>query len=390
MKKLSLFSGIGLDDIASEAAGIETMCFVEKEPFCQRVLKHHWPNVSLIGDIHDVTEAKIRGIIANSESYRTQFPSCDNSPDTQERFGARAGFRSKDGDSAKGIIVDQRVAGTISPARTNYPLVDIVSGGPPCQPASVAGKRRGAKDDRWLWPETFRVIRELQPTWIVLENPAGIGSLDKYGSILKLEDGSVEEIPHIYSAELLNIIDTIEEIGYEVKPVLIPACAVNAPHRRDRVFVVANSLLRRDSTGGNAADLSNIRRESETDSSIRGNRNTIIGETDSGVGSDPPGIGLQGFIRPLRTEGQKLRYEQLDGCRRAWSQNWIEAASRFCSLDAGSPDNMARPARNRERIKKLKALGNANPPQQYYPIYKAIVEIERAADQSALDKAWKE
>ena len=100
--------------------------------------------------------------------------------------------------------------------------IDILTAGFPCQPASVAGKRRGTEDDRWLWPESIRIIGVAQPTWIILENVRGL---------LTLEDGVVFE----------SCLSDLEAAGYEVQTFVIPACAVNAPHRRDRVWIVGHS-----------------------------------------------------------------------------------------------------------------------------------------------------
>lgn len=101
-------------------------------------------------------------------------------------------------------------------ARTGFRTVDIISGGFPCQPFSTAGKRRGKDDDRFLWPEMLRVISEIRPTWVVGENVAGIVSM-----------------------ELDRVLSDLEVIGYTVQAFIIPACAVDAPHRRDRCFIVA-------------------------------------------------------------------------------------------------------------------------------------------------------
>ena len=164
MRFLSLFSGIGGFDLGLEHAGMQCVGQVEKEPYCLKVLKKHWPNVKRIEDIHDV-----RGY----------------------EFGT----------------------------------VELICGGVPCQPASTAGKRQGTSDDRWLWPETFRVVRLYKPTWCLFENVRGITSL---------EEGVVFD----------NLLTELEDCGYEVQPFIIPACGVDAQHRRDRVWIVAHADCR--------------------------------------------------------------------------------------------------------------------------------------------------
>jgi len=159
---VSLFSGIGGIDLACEWAGFETILQCEIDKYAQKVLRKHWPDVPLIEDVRNVTA----GSIAES--------------------------------------------------------VTLLTGGFPCQPVSVAGKRRGEKDNRWLWPQTLAVVSHLRPAWCVLENVSGL---------LTLEDGLVFE----------RLLSDLEGAGYEAQTYLIPACAVNAPHRRDRVFVVAHT-----------------------------------------------------------------------------------------------------------------------------------------------------
>ena len=107
MRVLDLFSGVGGFSLGLEAAGMETVAFCEREPFCQAVLRKHWPDVPIHDDITQLDGKAYRG------------------------------------------------------------TVELVCGGFPCQPFSVAGKRRGAEDDRALWPEMLRVIREVQPTWVL-------------------------------------------------------------------------------------------------------------------------------------------------------------------------------------------------------------------------------
>lgn len=102
----------------------------------------------------------------------------------------------------------------------------LLTGSPPCQPASLAGKRKGASDDRWLWRETISVCEIMQPTWFCFENPPGIDGVGLDGIILDLE-----------------------RIGYEVQPIRIPACAVNSPQDRDRFWIMGHTTSERKSSG---------------------------------------------------------------------------------------------------------------------------------------------
>ena len=153
----SLFSGIGGIDLGLEMTGhFKTKLFSEIDPFCQKVLKKHWPDVPIIPDVRDVDGTK----------YQT----------------------------------------------------DVLVGGFPCQPFSVAGKRKGKDDQRHLWPEMFRVIKEAKPSIVIGENLPGIINTQM---------------------ALGSCVADLESEGYKVQPVVLPACSVNAPHRRYRVFILA-------------------------------------------------------------------------------------------------------------------------------------------------------
>lgn len=158
----SLFSGIGGFDLAAEWMGWQNIFHCEIGEFPRKILKHHFPNSICYEDIKKTDFTKHRGEI------------------------------------------------------------DIISGGFPCQPYSNAGKRRGKEDDRHLWPEMLRVIREVQPRFVVGENVAGL---------LSWNNGMVFH----------EIITDLENEGYETQAFLIPACAKNAVHRRDRIWFVAHS-----------------------------------------------------------------------------------------------------------------------------------------------------
>ena len=155
---LDLFSGIGGFSLGLErTGGFETAAFCEIEPFCQKVLKKHWPGVPVYSDVR-----MLRGYM--------------------------------------------------------FPAIDVITGGYPCQPFSYAGKRGGEKDNRHLWPQMFRLIQECRPRWVFAENVAG----------------------HI-TMGLDEVLSDLEAEGYTSQTFVIPACASDAPHRRDRVWIVANS-----------------------------------------------------------------------------------------------------------------------------------------------------
>ena len=165
MRHLDLFSGIGGFALAARWVGWETVGFCEIDPYCQKVLRKHWPDVPIYDDVRE-----LRG----------------------ETVGH----------------------------------VDIITGGYPCQPFSVAGKRRGEADDRHLWPEFARLIRELRPRWVLGENVAG----------------------HI-SMGLDDVLADLEGLGYSWEAFVIPACAVDAKHRRARLWIVGNANNEGESTG---------------------------------------------------------------------------------------------------------------------------------------------
>lgn len=160
---LSLFTGIGGIDFAAEWAGFETVGQCEIEPYAIRVLEKNFPNAIRWRDVRELTK---------------------------ESFYERTGLRT----------------------------VDLLTGGFPCQPFSVAGKRKGKEDERFLFPEMLRIIRELSPTWVVGEN-----------------------VPGVLSLAGKEICQDLERVGYDVAVFDYEAAAVGAVHRRERVFFVANA-----------------------------------------------------------------------------------------------------------------------------------------------------
>ncbi len=273
MKHLDLFSGIGGFALAAERVwGKEyrNVGFCDNDPFCQAVLKKHWPKSTIYGDIRTLT---------NPKRARELQPK-----------------RSKQEE------------------RKRISYCDLVTGGFPCQPFSIAGRKNGTKDDRYLWPEMLRVIQEFNPRYVVAENVLGLLS----------NDGGM-----VFERVCLDL----ENEGYEVQPVIIPACSLGAPHRRNRIWIVAHS----DKIGlGRGAG--QIKRE---------------------------GIQTEQDREDIRPEDE--------GC--AWIENWPQAATRLCAVDDGIRSDVVRPSG--WRYKTLAAAGNAIVPQIAEQIFKAIKEVGR-------------
>lgn len=286
MNHLSLFNGIGGCQLAAHWCGWNNVAHVEIDDYCNRVVARHFPK--------SVCHTEIK-----------QF----------------------DGTQYRG-------------------KVDIISGGFPCQPYSLAGKRLGKKDDRALWPEMLRVIDEVRPTWVVGENVAGILSMG---------------IEH-YLADL-------EVAGYEVQAFVIPACAVNAPHRRDRVWIVAHCSKRYDRRSIGNPEKGQVQKS----------RNCDEPRTDPDTNRARP----QGWNERGERAGKRLAWPSDSKC---WEESWRNVALRTClrRVDDGLSGRMDRaggvPGKSKAktaagRVLRLKALGNAIVPQVAYEIFKAIEAV---------------
>jgi len=289
MYHLDLFSGIGGFALACDWAGIETIGFVEIDKYCQKILRKHWPNVPIVEDIRDVE--KIKEIVANATGKQL----CRGGEDCPGQQTGLPGARVKARDSIADPYTTgqshwngehrweqaQGREGEHSPGRhsprpdgaglpdNGEPPAILITAGFPCQPFSVAGKRGGDTDDRYLWPETLAVIEAVKPAWVLLENVAGITGILESASASELAPKALKAIydrdlrfeneytkhhkisalfENIQERILYKVIGDLEKAGYEVprtregKPIVlcVPACAVNAPHRRDRVWIVAH------------------------------------------------------------------------------------------------------------------------------------------------------
>jgi DNA (cytosine-5)-methyltransferase 1 len=234
MKFGSLFAGIGGFDLGLERAGMECVWQVENDPYCNKVLEKHWPDVRRYGDVREV-----HGIVAHSEFAGTlrqeEDKTLSGNRGTSEIIHRVRAAEEIDASGVRRGGVDTRCPSCLPP-------VDLICGGFPCQPFSVAGKQEGAADDRYLWPEMFRVIQEVRPTWVLGENVAGIIRLG-----------------------LDEVLSDLESADYQTQTFVIPACAVDAPHRRDRVWIIAqDSKCGRFIHGGDGKEESEIRGQRES------------------------------------------------------------------------------------------------------------------------------
>jgi DNA (cytosine-5)-methyltransferase 1 len=244
---VSLFTGVGGLDLAAEWAGFETVLQVEMDDYATKVLEKHWPSVKRIRDIRDVNRDSVEG------------------------------------------------------------PVTVVSGGFPCQPHSLAGKKRGDEDERYLWPEMLRVISELSPAWVVAENV--------YGTI---SDGTADKARN-----------DLESVGFDAGVFVLPAYAFGAGFWGDRTFIVA--------------------------SSESGRHGRLTGEE------------CEVHQREL-VKGEPERYPP-----------WGETERRIVCAVRNSetlPEDLRGDYGVSDWTHRLRCLGNAVVPQQAYPIFKAIAEVE--------------
>ena len=278
MRHGSLFSGIGGFDLAAEWMGWENVFHCEWNEFGKQILKYYWPKAISYGDI------------------------------TKTDFTIHRG------------------------------TIDVLSGGFPCQPYSLAGKRKGKEDDRHLWPEMLRVIREIAPPFVVGENVYGL---------VNWNGGMVfDEIKADLEAE-----------GYEVAPVILPACGVNAPHRRDRIWFVAYN--------------SNARIEG-----LRSKRENPIYE--SGSFADTTSIRLQGGFKQRKRRQVQEQFGRFDA-NNFWTtwQNF-PTQSPICGGDDVLPTKLDGITFSKWRNESIKGYGNAVVPQMPYQIFKAIEQFLNA------------
>lgn len=264
----SLFSGIGGFDLAAHWCGIKTLWQVEREPFCQNLLRQHFPETQLFDDVKNVS-------------------------------------------------------------RNELQPVSIISGGFPCQPFSHAGKRKGQDDNRYLWPHMLRIIKELQPIYIIGEN-----------------------VPGIITLALDEVLTSLEKQGYHNETFVLPACAIGAWHKRDRVWIISYKKDRFDSQTAQQQNKCWKAVESQIELLSNANGNGHEKSRTSG--------------KSLHTK-ETLTWETaqpFDGC--------VPSIWEF----EPSVDRVANGVP--KRVDRIKALGNAIVPQMAYLIFQSILEIEQA------------
>ncbi len=231
--------------------------------------------------------------------------------------------------------------------------IDIISGGFPCQPFSFAGQRKGRNDDRALWGEMLRVIRTIRPAWIVGENVAGIISM-----------------------ELDTVLSDMESIGYTGQAFVVPACAVNALHRRDRVWIVANAK----SPIGEQSRLSWHRRAGYTDDgSSDGGVTTHANAENNGENIGQFSTCIARSSKAIDSDPDRARREEFDLPTEPKRQGFNSGLSSFGTVEWQPLDtsDLLRtaygvPGRVDRRGARIKSLGNAIVPQVAFNIYHAI------------------
>lgn len=320
VKHLGLFEGIGGFSLAARWMGWETVAWVEINPFCQKVLNKNFPEAKGYGDIKEFDGTPYRGTI------------------------------------------------------------DIITGGFPCQPFSLAGQREGTNDDRYLWPEMLRVISEVKPSFVVGENVAGIESIFQYDLSSEVEGkkyNSKQEAEADFkgvrertgTGVLYLVLDGLKELGYHVEPFNISAACVGAEHRRERVWIIAysNDILHETKMViGN--DPTKTERSEGGD---KEKRKAVFREwfrselTASGLSiahPDSQGLQKRQILSRMETEEDGEPEWQISSVR---DGRFTEPA--ICGKDHGIPD----------RVDRIKALGNAIVPQVALEIFKAIEAVNK-------------
>ena len=300
LKHLDLFSGIGGFSLGLEATGyFDTVAFCDYDSYCQKVLRKHWPWVTIYDDVKELNSERLQ---ANGHNK-----------------------------------------------------IDIITGGYPCQPFSIAGRQKGEQDSRHVWPEMFRLVKELRPTWVIGENVSG----------------------HI-KLGLDTVLENLESEGYSARAFSISASSIGAVHQRERVWILAHSgCTQHEGSFFGSQDEDETRKETT-------NKFERSSETSYFDVADTEGIVSNGrehrqHTEERNTEGQARRESSnvantdIEGLEGRWSQcelregqeegkigwsQWWESEPSVGRVAHGVPN----------RVDRLKSLGNSLVPMIPYYI----------------------
>lgn len=272
----------------------ENLFHCEIDPFCRNILKHYWPYAQSFKDITTLDATEFRG------------------------------------------------------------RVDVLSGGFPCQPFSIAGKRKGTDDNRYLWPHMRRIISEIQPRYVVAENVPGL---------INWNEGMVFEQVHL----------DLEAAGFQVQTVVLPAAGVGAPHRRDRVWFIAYS----NNDGSHGTQ--------NRKSTVPGDHRDPAGPQTTGQPAGrrcPPATPFATHADSQGLEGTTGQGIPGQTGRPRWGdpfQTWDTwpSESPVCGPDDGLSAGLDGITFSKWRTESLRAYGNAIVPQVAYQIFSVIAQLEQ-------------
>ncbi len=342
-----LFAGIGGFSLALEEVFTDETIrhiFCEWESFPAAVLKKHWPDGEFHGDIAELVAHTRSAGLEEARAGQQAAGSRRGSARQSVAYTEQEGLERWSRPSENTPETSRRKESTHGGVRQLRDLshFTIVTGGFPCQPFRAAGRRRGTADDRYQWPNMFEVIRNTKPEWVIAENVRGL---------VTWNEGMVLE----------QVCSDLESEGYEVQPLIIPAVAVGAPHRRDRVWIIAHTVSNTDKRPLNRVD-------EKTDGVPKKHRQewSRTGQSvrTTTMGSERPSDGIQ--------DSRGVRERTYPD----WARNWQEVA--FATCDDSVDDGLSRIvdgipySRAKWRKESLKAYGNAIVPEVAVNIMQAI------------------
>jgi DNA (cytosine-5)-methyltransferase 1 len=292
MKHGSLFSGIGGFDLAAHWMGWENAFHCEWMEFPRKVLDYYFPEADSHVDI------------------------------------CKTDFKKYEGN------------------------VDIITGGFPCQPFSMAGKRKGSEDERYLWHEMLRTIQEVKPKYVIAENVLGLTNI---------EDGLVFE----------QVWSDLEVAGYEVQPFVLPAASKGAPHQRDRIWIIAYRSGLRFNPGRSEQSLSG-----NSSNGNEGNATDKLNQNDRMTGTKQNATDTKGIRRKDALAKRELGRQRLGFGDQPPTWDTFPSESPICGTDDGLPRELDGITFSKWRNQSIKGYGNAIVPQVALELFKVIQEID--------------